>query len=671
MANEFFCEKNKLYLSYAYLKKCGVTEAAIKNWVQRKTCKGLLRDGLAYLNYDEIPAPTRKKLPRKIDLEAECHLQEDTAKVDKHYAPLYHAYTKGWIQILPQYKEKYPTVQLEKLQEAAKMHAMWHYIISENIKDHTCLFKAFDKVYPGRYASANVLSNKKGEAKKEGIEAVAFKKTIVTAKNNIKKVSTLNKFWVAEVIRLGTKFTPIQTWRKICDVCEKSGEDKPSHSWVNKFQTDILKGNYTVFEDRYGKAAAVKQMIIATMDNATYANDLWLLDGWTLPFWVDGFKRYVIVVVKDAHSKKIIGFAIGETENTVVIMEALRNAIINTGCLPYQIVTDNHAWNATSENKNFKEEISRIGTKYTVTHIPTHKAIIERGFGYLNALCKEHWGYIGEGIKSKNRDAHPKQELLDQYAKRPITATDVKGIGFEIVDCFNGNILKKEGKSPNQLYDESEKPNCFIVDVFQRVKILTSKTEIKVNRGQVTIKRGLGIYEYQLPAELFEKYNNRVVTVRYEDLSEGIYLYDKVTDTPITELSPKQKIHNALANMTEDDTDLMNKHTGRKKGIISHSKKSLEKLRDAALEDNPEAVELLNPVTLPKELAKECRERGSLKKYAEDNGIDLKKIPTNAERGIKTISAAPAKKKVNESPFQPSKDHKMIKIPRNKPLDYD
>ena len=76
-------------------------------------------------------------------------------------------------------------------------------------------------------------------------------------------------------------------------------------------------------------------------------------------------------------------------------------------------------------------------------------------------------------------------------------------------------------------------------------------------------------------------------------------------------------------------------------------------------------------MTLPKELAKECRERGSLKKYAEDNGIDLKKIPTNAERGIKTISAAPAKKKVNESPFQPSKDHKMIKIPRNKPLDYD
>lgn len=675
MANEFFLEKSKLYLSYTYLKKYGISEKTMGAWVQRKACKVLRRDGLAFLNYDEIPAPTRKKLPRKIDLEAECNLARHEEKVDTFLEGILNAHKLGWIQHVEPYKAKFPTLDRQKINRAAKLHAVWQYILDNAGSDCFALYNAFNKVYAGKYKSYNSFANAKSKAVKNGAEFMAIDQRWFTARLNIKEISVVNRYWAAAVISIGKKYKPSEVHKKLCYMCKEAGKTPPSLSWVQKYQRHILKKNFSINESRNGKStASATQLTFITTHHARYALDQVQLDGKVMPFWVkvgnDKYERYSIVIARDAYSKKIIGFSVGRSENTTVIMSALKKAIVNTGCLPYEILTDNHAFHQTSEAANFIDAVSKIGTQYTVTHSPTHKSIIERYNKHLDALCKGYHGYLGEGIKSKTVDAHPSQETIDQYGKDQLSEDEVKLIAIEIVDEFNNTILPKEGKTPNQLFEESEKPNCFPLSVFDRAKILLAQTECKVTRGQITIKRGFDKHEYQLSAELYAKYNNETVIVHYEDLNECIYLFEKDTETPIAELKPKAIIHGALANQTEKDNELLNKNKGRIVGIKSQADKANEKLTEEAMNVNPNAYNLLNKVTTPKNVLKELEKKAHLQELAEEEGIKLKKvvIPTRADE-LDNDSFKP-QKKVNDSPFTP-KNHQIRKIPRNKPYDYD
>lgn len=554
-------KQGKLYLSYKYLESKGIPSATIWDWKQKRVCNVHSFDNRSFVVYDEIPKRSRQRLPEKVELIALVNLEQHNEKVDEYYRSLYYANTKGFIKHIDYYKEKYPNLTREKINEISKAHAVWEYIIELTVegmnRDTSGLYRAFNKVYPNKYKSYNCFANTKKRAIDNGAEFVAVDKRLFTTPINVKKINVVNQFWVRGLISAGKKYSNRTVWEKLCELCNNSNEIPPSLSWVDKYRKSILDKNISVFDSRNGKdSTKAKQLPYASMKAAMNANDQWQMDGWTLPFWVDNgtkFCRYIIVIVRDSYSKKIIGSAVGESENTLLIMAALKDAIINTGCLPFEILTDNHSFNQTKEAAHFKEAIGKIGTHFTVSSNPQHKSIIERYNQHLDRLCREYYGYTGEGIKSKNIDARPKQELIDEYAKNQITVNEITLIGIKIVTDFNDSILPKESKSPNTLYAESETPNCFTVDVFDRVKILTARTEIKVNRGQLNIKRGNTKYEYQLPANLYHEYNNKLVTIRYEELNECIYLYDNITDEAIVELYQKPKIHGAKANQTDAD----------------------------------------------------------------------------------------------------------------------
>jgi transposase InsO family protein len=643
---------NKLYVSYSFLRGYKVSQKDLENWSCRKVTAKKVVEGKTCVLFDTIPDTKKVILPSKTDLLAEYHLQQHETKVDKHYEALYFAHSKGYIKHLEHLKAKYPTLVRKKINDAAKLLAVWTYIIDEVGCEVATLYNAFNKIYPNKYKTYNSFANAKSKAMKNGAEFMAIDQRWFTTPLNVKEVSIVNQYWAAAIISIGKKYSNRNVLKKVVELCKQSNEIPPSLSWIGKYRNQILKGNYSINESRNGKEAAkATQQTFAKMQHALNANDQWQMDGWTLPFWVDGFKRYVIVIVRDAYSKKIVGSAVGESENTIVIMAALRKAIINTGCLPHEILTDNHSFNQTKEAANFKEAIAQIGTQYNVTHSPTYKSIIERYNRHLDTLCKEYHGYVGEGIKSKSVDARPKQELLDLYAKTAITEGEVMVIGAAIVEDFNRDILPKLGKTPNELFNESEKPNCFSLSIFDRVKILTAKTECKVLRGQITLKRGMEKHEFQLPAAINSTYNNRTVIVRYEDLNEGIYIYDKSTDEAIAEIKPKPIIHGAKANQTQRDIELLNKNKGRLTGVKIQSKKEIAALTNAALEANPEAYALLNKITTPKNVLKALEQNTQLKRIVEDDGINLKTIAIpNRESELDNEDFKP-KKKLNESPF--------------------
>jgi len=658
-----------LYVSYAFLREKGVTQASIEKWSCRKVTAKKLIEGQTYVKYDSIPTPTRKKLPRKIDLEAEYNLVRHEEKVDTFFEGILHAHKMGWIQHNQPYKDKFPTLDTQKIRGAAQLHAVWQYILDNAGSDCLSLYNAFNKVYPGKYKSYNSFANAKSKAVKNGAGFMAIDQRWFTARLNIKEISVLNRYWAAAVISIGKKYKPTEVHKKLCYMCKEAGETPPSLSWVQKYQRHILKKNFSINESRNSKStASATQLTFITTHHARYALDQVQLDGKVMPFWVkvgnDKYERYTIVIARDAYSKKIIGFSVGRSENTTVIMSALKKAIVNTGCLPYEILTDNHAFHQTSEATNFIDAVSKVGTQYTVTHSPTHKSIIERYNKHLDALCKGYHGYLGEGIKSKTVDAHPSQETLDQYGKDQLSEEEVKLIAIQIVDEFNNSILPKEGKTPTQLFEESDKPNCFPLSVFDRAKILLAQTECKVTRGQITIKRGFDKHEYQLSAELFAKYNNETVIVHYEDLNECIYVFEKDTEKPITELKPKAIIHGAKANQTEKDNELLNKNKGRIVGIKSQADKANEKLTEEAMNVNPNAYNLLNKVTTPKNVLKELEKKAHLQEQAAEENVELKKVVIPNRKDELENDRFKPKKKVNDSPFTPE-NHQIRKIPRN------
>ncbi|MEO6456540.1 MAG: transposase family protein [Ginsengibacter sp.] len=654
--NEQIIRGGKLYISSKGLKFY-LPEKTVGTIWQRN--KGEIKhlNGCSFIQFENIPKPSLLKLPSKDILISKCRSIENDETIDLYENQMLKQKEKGFIKFKSLYKNSY-NLSHEKALEAAQLHAVWQYIIrltvDEQNRDTLRLFEAFNKVYPGKYKCYNSFANAKSEAIKKGAASVALDNRIFTAPNNVTRVSELQKYWTAGILSIGKKYSNRKVWELLTKLCEETKNKPPSKSWIDKYRKKLLRSNIDIFASRYGneKSFASKQPF-ASMQHAKYALDQFQMDGFTLPFWIEGFKRFVIVIIRDAYSKKIIGSAVGESENTILIMAALRDAIINTGSLPFEILTDNHSFNQTKEAEYFKSEIDKIGTHFTVTSNPQHKSIIERYNKHLDSLCKDYSGYVGEGIRSRNVDARPKQEMLDDYAKpqNQLTKEAIQLIGIEIVDRFNSTVLPKQGKTPNQLFDESEKPHAFPVSLSDRIKILTAQTELKVNRGQINIKRGTTKYEYQLPANLYELYNDETVIVRYEDLNEGVYLYDKRTDESIIFLEQKTKIHGALANQTDEDLQLLYKNKGRLNGIKTQAKKRNEDLTREALEQNPEAYNLLNKITTPKDLLKEFEEKSHLKRIAEDRGISFDKvhIPTR-ESELDNTSLKPLQPKY-KNPF--------------------
>ncbi len=646
---------NKVWLSYSFLKNNRVTEKQLELWSYRKVSVKESINGEMHILHSSVEKNLPNDFPSKNDLIGLANVGAHNEKVDYFLKQMTYEYNQGFIKHLPYFKQQY-RLPLEKVNVAAKSYAVWLFIIDQvqnrGVRNNQHLFEAYNEIFSGQYKNLQNFANAKGDALREGAEFMAIDKRWFTTPKNVKNVSIVNQYWVSCIVSIGKKYSNRTVWEKVCEMCAEAGEEKPSLSWVDKYRKKILKGNINVFAGRYGADETFKsKQPYASMQEALHANDQWQMDGWQLPFWGEKFQRYTMVIVRDAYSKKIVGHAVGESENTLLIMAALNDAIISTGCLPHEIVTDNHAFNQTGEAKYFKEETARIGMKFTVTSNPQWKSIIERYNKHLDAICRGYYGYTGEGIKSKNVDAHPTPELIDKYVKSFLTYDNVKLNALHTVDTWNNKVMASAGKTPVQLFEESQKPHSFILSIDERIKVLTPKTESKILRGQVTIKRGFIKHEFALPADLYSQYNDTTVIVRYEDLNNEIYLFNLQTDEFIAELKPKPLIHGAKANQTEKDIELLNKNKGRITGIKTQAKKSSEELTRKALEQNPEAYELLSKKTTPKNLMKEAEQNARLRQMAEDRGINLSSIniPDRQSEMVNT-DLMPVEKNI-KSPF--------------------
>lgn len=607
----------------------------------------------AYILYDSIPAPTREKLPSKEAIIKELERKRDEDSIDYFYEILYKAKENNFSLYRDVYSKHFND---ERVVEYSKKHAVIEEILTiryEYKEEGTrCpsrdIWKAYCRIYPEDYVYEYFLNIMK-KAENEGIERILIKQSVPVKR----KFDVRYTKMIIDCLSSKKKYNQPQIFDKICKACEKKGWEKPSLSWVKlKIRDYYLFGgardgvNYEFYNRRPYLGVL----------NAQNANSQWQIDGWRLPFYMKGFETLTLFWVIDSYSKKVLGSFIDSSENTETILKGLASAVKETGVLPFEIVSDNHSFNQTKEAQDFKERLSKIGVTWTVSMNPRRKSNVERSFRtFGDDFCKNEYGYIGQGIKTRMKNGKPSQEYIDKAVKNPLTREQIVLIAGRCIEEYN-NKIGSDGKSPNMRYeeavnDESRKKKSFAVSDLDVLSLFIRRSEAIARRGQITIERGGVKYEYVMNAKQYVKYNNKRFGIRYASFDQ-IYIYDIDTDKCLDCLQRKKYAHGALADQTEDDIKLINKHSGRLRGIENAIKKEQEKIYKEAVSIDPDAAYIMNPLLTPKADFEEYKRNGNLMRFADRHGIRPEDVPEiNVECEKETKEPEYRKRRKAESPF--------------------
>lgn len=349
--------------------------------------------------------------------------------------------------------------------------------------------------------------------------------------------------------------------------------------------------------------------------------------------------------VIDNCSKKIIGYAIGNTENSEVIKQAIRNAVFNTGVLPFELVMDNHSFVTTQSAFNFEALLKKVGGILTTTSNPRQKIIVERYIQNLNSLFKMYAGYLGQSIRSKSIEAVASNEQKSEFAKNFKSKNEVIAIVTQVIEDYNNK--EQRGKSPNQSFIDNPHPHPIVLNQFHCAELLPFQLLKQIRNGQITILRGIEKFEYQLPASLFQQWNNESVVVTHNNLIDGIYLFNKANGEGIAFLHLKQKMNNSKALQTPEDIQGLNNNKGRLNGIKTQARKQIEDTRDKALNIDPEAYLGLSALITPKNILRELEQNANTKMLAEQNGVVMNELYATDETIDLPASLKPKKKDSN------------------------
>ena len=641
-------EDDDAFLSYAYLQSFGIGYNTIKKWGERRIADVKNFEGKAYVRYKDIPAPTRrKKLPPEAFILKEHNRENAFSKVKEL---LHQAYYFDYTTYKSFY-EKESSFTTSQVTKFAQLHSVFQSIIdlkkSENFRQLTILHEIFNEFFPGKYKTKQAFSQAILKAQVDGIVSVAMDKRTFGNNDRTKRKTTPSiDYAISALVACDGKFTNPVMLEKANKYFEENGLGQYSLSWMKKQRREWLK-NPEIYKARYGQTEVQKILPYPSLKNANYSHVQWQMDGVIFPYWEEKFHRSVLVFVIDNCSKKIIGYAIGNTENSEVIESAIRNAVYNTGVLPFELVMDRHSFTQTQSALNFEALMKKVGGILTKTSNPRQKIIVERYIQNLNSLFKEYPGYLGQSIRSKSIEAVASDELKTQYAKNFKSKNEIVSICSAVIEKYNNK--PQRSKSPNMIYLENPHPSPIKLNQFHRAELLPYKILKKIDRGQITIMRGVEKYEYSLPAELYQQWNNEHVVVTHDNLQDGIYLYNKINGEGIAFLRLKEKINNAKALQTPEDIQGLYRNKGKLKGIESQARKRLEYIRDEALNIDPEAYEKVNKLTTPKNIVKELQESSDARYAAQENGAVLNQLDNSIEKSVLPLSLRPKKK--NSNPF--------------------
>ena len=668
-----------VWLSEEYLKYRGVPNKTIYRWKERGIVKYHYKDKRITILYDTIPEPTRKRLPDKAMLLYDFKQEKEGGLQQYFFRELNEAYNAPrsgyWRNEILKAHQRFEDSQNRfgmKVNEFARKAAVFERILSiYNGKKGELepLYKAYNQLFPGNFSMKNRFCMAVRQAKEKGVLSVAVNGSCLNRGKEIH--GDEHRAVASEYLSDPKGYDTTDACELFVRDCEYNGMNVPSFKWFWTYRKNNLN---IIKRGSHGKTRwEEKNGIRAKIIPALYAGDQWQIDGWKIPLWgkkwnekgkMETFVDHILFTVVDAHSRKIIGYHIAESENTEMILKAPEMAVKETGTLPYEIVSDSHSFHKTKEAEHLKEQLLKLGCRWSVSMIPQRKAIVERSFGKLgDKHYKKINGYIGQGIRTKKETGITQPELLTKYAKpeNMYTFDQIVEVAAQMITDYNDSPVKCLHSTPGERYEKSERKNAIEVNDFQHIALFFPKHGHTIRDGQITIRRKEHTFDYQLSKNYYWKYNNQKVGVRYENENyDRIYLYEPETDEPICVLNQMTAIHGALASQTPEDEKNLYKVAGRMKGIEVSYRNERERIRECS-QDLPEKAKLarmghdqrVNKLTTSKEMQDKIRNNAFLRnQLSERFGINVDSVPDLPMLNDLPNSAfKPKREKENRRPF--------------------
>ncbi|WP_420581978.1 integrase catalytic domain-containing protein [Reichenbachiella sp.] len=227
-----------------------------------------------------------------------------------------------------------------------------------------------------------------------------------------------------------------------------------SETTVRDFLTDGDNQLQGILMRKGVKAFKSDAMPVKHRERPTCPGYLWEGDGtpWELYYQetkeVKGkevttyWNRKVVYMVTDGYNDIPLGWAIGESENIELIASAWKNAIFNTGLLPWQIRTDNYA------RKTMGELYNQVAKYFTPAQVGNARTkMIEHVFGQFSAtrILKKYPNWSGCNITNRTDDNQPNREFLVAEKKAFPTESEVIDQINESINEYRNSLIKKSG----------------------------------------------------------------------------------------------------------------------------------------------------------------------------------------------------------------------------------
>ena len=309
---------------------------------------------------------------------------------------------------------------------------------------------------------------------------------------------------------------------------------------------------------------------------ASFANAFWVIDGTKLDVYyqtrdtIDAngkeikvkkkVARLKIDVVMDAHSEKIIGWNVSESETHIDHYKAFKMAVQEAQVKPWQVAYDGQSGHTSKMMQRFYDNlIAEGGTHFKSRPYGSQGKPIEQMFNrFQKQVLKEYWFCDGQSPLSKSEDSkvNPSfvsgekdtsafkervKELFPNFEDRlPFKEDIIEVYVPKMVADWNNGKLKKSDKNRIELYTDSEDPKEQPIDFLDMVNLfwLTTGRPITYYKGGLTLSLGKQEYQY----EVYDADNN--VDLRFRKRNVGVKFFVQYDPDDLTEVRLLEKTHN-------------------------------------------------------------------------------------------------------------------------------
>lgn len=372
---------------------------------------------------------------------------------------------------------------------------------------------------------------------------------------NARKYTETHQIYAEKLYSLPLKLTDYIIHEYLCNICKREELPIPSLHWVTKYlQKPEIKNLYR--ELRSGESEFKRrQMPFIKRILAISPGDMAMIDGTKIQLYCrdekDKETTMNIVAMIDVYSRKITSFHISETETHDAIFKTMAMHFDQHAFIPDEIVTDNASGFKKEEMKHLITSIERKGCKFTFAPVgePNYKNRIERFFGVLQSrFLRTQPNYIGEGVRSKNKSAHPnpdwKSNILGTVAARrkwlPTKEELIRQVA-QLIQEYNSKPLGHELPSPDQLFTE-EKIYAIPLKKHEIHFLTWKQKEVTMRRSMIELNLGSGSkrikLNYQLAnsgtqeivntstGEVINEKTHALLSIRYNDAEKIIVKYN-------------------------------------------------------------------------------------------------------------------------------------------------